>query len=127
LESAETEFVKHGSEFKSGELDEVWLPVVGNAGWAVLTCDKRIRYNQLERGKIIEHGIREFVFTSGNLSGSQMGEILKKALPSMKKIFREYPAPFIATISKAGVVTVRFDRNGRVDAEGKRKKDDEAS
>jgi hypothetical protein len=39
LESAETEFVKHGSEFKSGELDEVWLPVVGNAGWAVLTCD----------------------------------------------------------------------------------------
>jgi hypothetical protein len=56
-----------------------------------------------------------------------MGEILKKALPSMKKIFREYPAPFIATISKAGVVTVRFDRNGRVDAKGKRKKDDEAS
>src|SRR5260370_9641376 len=65
LESAEIEFVQHGSKFRSGEFDEVWLPVVGNAGWAVLTCDKRIRYNQLEREKIIEHRIREFVFTSG--------------------------------------------------------------
>jgi hypothetical protein len=36
-------------------------------------------YNQLEREKIIEHGIREFVFTSGNLNGAQMGEILKKS------------------------------------------------
>jgi hypothetical protein len=126
LQGAETEFVRHGSKFKSGEFDEIWLPVVGKAGWAVLTCDKRIRYNQLEREKIIEHGIREFVFTSGNLSGSQMGEILKKALPSMKKMFREYPAPFIATISKAGLVTVRFDKNGKVDAKGKGKKNDEA-
>ena len=120
LQSGNTEFVQHGDKFKSGEFDEVWLPVVGRAGWAVLTCDKRIRYNQLEREKIIEHGIREFVFTSGNLSGVQMGEILKKALPGMKRVFHEYPAPFIATISKAGLVTVRFDRNGKVSAKGKR-------
>jgi PIN like domain len=120
LESAETEFVQHGSKFRSGEFDEVWLPVVGNAGWAVLTCDKRIRYNQLEREKIIEHGIREFVFTSGNLNGAQMGEILKKALPSMRRVFHEYPAPFIATISKAGLVTVRFDKNGKVEPKGKK-------
>ncbi len=121
LTGTDTKFVKHGSIFRSGELDEVWLPVVGREGWAVLTCDKRIRYNQLEREKIIEHGIREFVFTSGNLGGVQMGEILKKAIPSMKKTFFEYPAPFIATISKAGLVTVRFDKDGKVDAtrEGK--------
>lgn len=124
LENAEVEFVQHGSRFQSGELDEVWLPVVGTARWAVLTCDKRIRYNQLEREKIIEHGIREFVFTSGNLSGAQMGDILKKALPRMETIFHEYPAPFIATISKAGLVTVRFDKNGKVEAKGK--KEDEA-
>src|SRR5260370_39898673 len=120
LESAEIEFVQHGSKFRSGEFDEVWLPVVGNAGWAVLTCDKRIRYNQLEREKIIEHGIREFVFTSGNLNGAQMGEILKKALPSMRRMFHEYPAPFIATISKAGLITVRFDKNGKGQAQGKK-------
>jgi hypothetical protein len=118
LASANAKMVQHGSMFRAGEYDEVWLPVVGKAGLAVLTCDKRIRYNQLEREKVIEHGIREFVFTSGNLSGAQMGEILKKALPSMKRIFREYPPPFIATISKAGAVTVRFDKSGRV--EGKK-------
>jgi hypothetical protein len=114
LESSNTDFVRHGSRFKPGALDEEWLPVVGGAGWAVLTCDKRIRYNQLEREKIIEYGIREFVFTSGNLSGKEMGEILTKALPKMKKLFEEYPAPFIATISKSGKVVVRFDRHGKV-------------
>jgi len=49
-----------------------------------------------------------------------MGEILKKALPSMERIFHEHSAPFIATISKAGLVTVRFDRKGKVEAKGKR-------
>jgi hypothetical protein len=52
-----------------------------------------------------------------------MGEILKKALPSMERVFHEYPGPFIATISKAGLVTVRFDKNGKVEKE---KKEDEA-
>jgi hypothetical protein len=36
----------------------------------------------------------------------------------MRRIFHEYPAPFIATISKAGLVTVRFDKNGKVEAKG---------
>jgi PIN like domain len=114
LESSKTEYVRHGSRFRPGVFDEEWLPVVGRAGWAVLTCDKRIRYNQLEREKIVEYGIREFVFTSGNLSGKEMGDILKKALPKMKKLFDEYPAPFIATISKSGNVVVRFDKRGKV-------------
>jgi len=123
LERSKTNFIRHGSRFRSGEFDEVWLQIVGEAGWIVLTCDKRIRYNELEKEKIIEYGIREFVFTSGNLSGSQMGEILEKALPAIKKISSEYPAPFIATISKAGIVTVRFDKNGKIDAKPKKKQE----
>lgn len=123
LEASRTKFVRHGSLFKPGVFDEDWLPIVGAEGWAVLTCDKRIRYNQLEREKIIEHGIREFVFTSGNLNGADMGLILREALPKMKKLFKEYPAPFIASISKSGNVVVRFDRGGKVNAKEKHETD----
>src|SRR5262249_35734599 len=65
LESLSISYVRHGSKFRSGVLDTEWLPVVGQQKWVVLTQDKRIRFNELERAKIIEHGIRQFVFTSG--------------------------------------------------------------
>jgi hypothetical protein len=65
LEQAGVKFVRHGSRFSSGAHDVEWLPTVGENRWALLTSDKNIRYNQLEREKIIQYGIREFVFASG--------------------------------------------------------------
>jgi PIN like domain len=99
LESLSVKYVRHRSVFSSGVLDTEWLPVVGEKKWAVLTSDKRIRFNELERAKIIEHGIRQFVFTSGNLSGATMGQILTLAIPRILKLVATYPAPFIALIS----------------------------
>jgi len=112
--------VRHGSRFSSGALDVEWLPVVGEKRWALLTSDKNIRYNQLEREKIVQFGIRDFVFASGNLSGAMMAEILAVALPKMKRLFRTYPPPFIAYLSQSGNVEVRFDKSGSTHA---RKKD----
>jgi hypothetical protein len=126
LDTLKIEYVRHGSLFESGADDEVWLPVVGQKRWAVLTCDKRIRYNQLEREKIMEHGIREFVFTSGNLNGETMGSILKIAASKMQRLFAQYPPPFIATISQSGSVTVRYDKDGAVDAKAKEGKENKA-
>jgi PIN like domain len=120
LESLQVTYIRHGSKFPSGADDEVWLPVVGEERWAILTCDKRIRYNQLERDKIMQYGIREFVFTSGNLSGTMMGEILDKAVMQMEKLCAKHPGPFIATISQSGKVAVRWDKGGSVHAQTKK-------
>jgi len=106
--------VRHGTRFSPGTLDVDWLPVVGEKRWALLTSDKSIRYNQLEKEKIIQYKIREFVFASGNLSGAMMGEALAKALPKMKRLFAEYGEVFIAYLSQAGAVEVRFDEEGSV-------------
>jgi len=95
-----------------------WLPIVGERRWALLTSDKNIRYNQLEREKIVQHQIREFVFASGNLSGEMMGQILAKALPKMKRLFRNYPPPFIAYLSQSGNVEVRYDKDGSIHERG---------
>jgi len=43
--------------------DEVWLPIVGQAGWAVITRDRRIRSRPVERLRFEQHGVRSFCIT----------------------------------------------------------------
>src|ERR1022692_4204974 len=114
LEQAEVDYVRHGSLFGPGALDIEWLPTVDEKRWALLTSDKNIRSNQLERAEVVRYGIREFVFASGSLSGFMMAEILSKAIPKMRRLFRNYAPPFIAYLSQYGNVEVRFDKDGSI-------------
>src|SRR5262252_9691849 len=50
-------FERHLAHFQSGTPDEVWLPKVGANGWVLLTADKRIRYNFLEKQALKEHTV----------------------------------------------------------------------
>lgn len=88
--------------------------MAGKERWPVLTSDKRIRFNQLEREQVMVHGVRQFVFSSGNLSGAMMGEIIKIAMSRMRRVLAECEPPFIACITQSGIVEVRYDKNGQV-------------
>ena len=114
LDSMGIRYVRYGSIFSPGVEDTEWLPRVGKEAWPVLTADKRIRFNQLELKQVMAYGVRQFVFSSGNLSGAMMGEVLKIAMPRMRKLLQELDPPFIAAITQSGVVTARFDKNGPV-------------
>jgi hypothetical protein len=99
---------RHGSHFSAGTEDTIWLPFVGKRGWLLVTKDKRIRFNELERAAVLENDVREFYFTSGNYSGAEMAVILIEALPEMIKICEKHDAPFIASITKSGKINLRF-------------------
>lgn len=99
---------RHGRHFAPGTEDTEWLPLVGEKGWVLLTKDKRIRYNELEKLAVRQHKIREFYFSSGNYSGVEMAEILIAALHDMVRVFRRHKPPFIASIPKSGKVSVRL-------------------
>ena len=86
----------------------------------MLTCDQKIRYNQLERQKIIQYRIREFVLTSGNMNGAMMGAALTRAAKQMKSLVRRYEPPFIAYISQSGNVAIRYDKDGSIHDRKKR-------
>jgi PIN like domain len=116
LDEAKVPYQRHGATFASGTPDEHWLPTVGRNGWLLITADQRIRYNQLERQAVMAHGVREFVFTSGNLSGTVMAGLLIKALPQMVKLCQRTAPPFIASITKSGAVHLRYDKGGSVHA-----------
>jgi hypothetical protein len=103
-------FEPHLAHFERGVPDEEWLPVVGERRWVLLTADKRIRYNLLEKRALKEYSIREFVFASGNMSGSEMAAALDKALPRMRRTCRKFQPPFVAAITRNGDVHMRWPR-----------------
>ena len=37
----------------SGNADTAWLPFVGEKGWILITKDKRIRFNDLEKEAVV--------------------------------------------------------------------------
>jgi len=99
---------RHCQHFAPGTEDTEWLPLVGEKGWVLLTKDKRIRYNELEKLAVRQHKIREFYFSSGNYSGVEMAEMLIAALRDIARIYRKENPPFIASIPKSGRVSVRL-------------------
>jgi hypothetical protein len=83
---------------------------VGSKGWVLLTADKRIRYNMLEKRALKEHAVREFVFASGNMSGLDMAAGLELALPKMRRFSSRLKPPFVAAITHIGEVHLRWPK-----------------
>ena len=104
-------FERHLAHFPRGTPDETWLPLVGSKGWVLLTTDKRIRYNFLEKRALQQHSVREFVFASGNMSGQDMAAALELALPKMRRVSRKLKPPFVAAITRNGEVHLRWPKN----------------
>jgi PIN domain-containing protein len=104
-------FERHLDHFDRGTTDETWLPLVGSNGWVLLTSDKRIRYNLLERRALEQYSVREFVFTSGNMSGQDMAVALELAFPKIRRFCRKHQPPFVASITRAGDVHLRWPKD----------------
>jgi hypothetical protein len=104
-------FERHLGHFPPGTLDETWLPLVGSNGWILLTSDKRIRYNLLEKRALEIHAVREFVFTSGNMSGQDMAAALELALDKMRSFCRRTKPPFVASVTRTGEVHLRWPKS----------------
>ncbi len=88
LTTNRVQYHRHRDHFPRGTPDEVWLQFVAERSWAVLTKDKRNRYNEIERDAMRRYGVREFYFGSGNFTGTEMGQALSAALSQMRILVR---------------------------------------
>jgi predicted nuclease of predicted toxin-antitoxin system len=86
----------HDDHFRRDEEDRIWLRVVGEKGWVVLTKDQRLRYRPLEIAALRASNARVFVLTAGNLRGVEIAAAFVVALPGIYKILHTLPGPFIA-------------------------------
>lgn len=56
--------------------DVEWLRLAGTLGLPVLMKDERIRYRLAEKNALIAHGVTAFALAGGNLTATQMAEML---------------------------------------------------
>lgn len=86
--------------------DEVWLRFAGERGWVVVTPDARIRYRANEKAAVESANVRQFVLTARRLTGSEMGEVLAKAVPKIRQLVDDVEPPFIGKITKGSSVSL---------------------
>lgn len=98
----------HDDHFAPDAPDEDWLKRAGSAGWVVITKDTRIRYREPERAALIAANVRAFVFTTADLNGREMAEMVVSALPAIARLCHRVPPPFIARIGKGGRIHLLF-------------------
>src|ERR1700676_1161674 len=115
LSKAHIKFKVFSEHFRKGEEDVRILQKCGQHGWAMLTCDKKNRYRDLERKVVLQNRLRQFVF-SGNQGGLELAKLLVSAYPLMKQFARDHERPFIAVVTKVGNVYLRMDKNGKMSA-----------
>ncbi|HET8539835.1 MAG TPA: hypothetical protein VFL83_08185 [Anaeromyxobacter sp.] len=96
----------HDAHFAQDAPDEVWLPAVGQKGWAVLTSDDRIRYRQAEKSAATTAGVALFIFTGKRMRGAAIGDALVRALPEMTRLLQQERRPFIAKVTRTGTVSL---------------------
>ena len=93
--------------FRQGAKDSDWLAALTDQqDWVVLTKDKNIRRRPLEVQALIAAGLRVFVLTATDLTGEEMGAILVKALPRIRRFCKKHAPPFIAGITRMSEVTL---------------------
>jgi len=95
----------HHKHFAPGTPDPDWLPIVGTHGWVILTKDRHVRRRPLELNAILASGARAFVLTSADMRGPEQAALFASVLPRIRRLCRQ-PGPFIATITRTGIVKV---------------------
>jgi len=88
--------------------DVDWLAMAGREGWVVLMKDDRIRYRPVERAAVIDHRVRAFCLTSGNLRARDMAALYLAVLDRLAAACTE-PGPFLFTVSRAGLRRIDLD------------------
>ncbi len=82
--------------------DADWLARAGQQGWIVLMKDERIRYRPAERAAVIDHEVRAFCLTSGNLRAATTAQQYLAVLGQLVEACRQ-PGPFLYAVSRNGL------------------------
>lgn len=91
---------KH-SIIKSGDGDDVWLPIAGRNGWLVLTRNIRIIENEAERELVISERVG-MVFLPQHLSRFELLRLILKKWDWLKAIDATVPRPFAFSVNPIG-------------------------
>ncbi|AUX48227.1 hypothetical protein SOCE26_097580 [Sorangium cellulosum] len=106
LRAAKLEVHVHDDHFAQNTPDAEWLVEIGRRGWVVLTKDKNIRVNALERVALIRANVACIMLGRGDLTAASMAQIFIDALPLIQRVLRRFALPLAASLSSAKSIRV---------------------
>jgi predicted nuclease of predicted toxin-antitoxin system len=106
LRSAGEQAIAHDDRFEQDTPDEKWLVEAGKNRWVVLTKDKNVRRNELERLAIVQARVACFMLGRGDATAQTMGDTFVEALPKIRKTLRRFRVPLAASLSIGGQLRV---------------------
>jgi predicted nuclease of predicted toxin-antitoxin system len=102
----------HDNHFENDVEDPVWLFECGQNNWIVLSKDKNIKKNPLERQALFNAGVAAFFLTTGGISAEETAKALIIALKRIANLIQSQQRPFIARINADGEVKLWIDHKG---------------
>jgi hypothetical protein len=86
-----------------GEKDAVWAPKVGEAGWLLISRDKRILQRPVERMSLIDNGVRALSLTkSGNMDRWEQLRLVVRHWDRIEALTQD-AGPFAYALTGIGV------------------------
>ena len=105
LRAAGAKVEVHLDYFPGDMPDTDWIPKVAKRGWVLITKDKNIRRNPLERAAYEVAKLRGFVATGKDMNAKELGDLLVSCLPSMTRRVAGRTGPLMFTISRFGAIS----------------------
>jgi hypothetical protein len=94
----------HQQLFAKGELDDIWLPEVGQWGWTVIGHDSQHHAKESEISAIKQYNIGCFYLWGGNAKRWEKMQCFAKAYGHIIEAEKTTPKPFIYRVSKTGAL-----------------------
>ena len=113
LRQAGLNVVVHDDLFPKDADDVVWLSHCGQHDWVVLSKDKWIKRNPLERQALVAAGVAAFFLSRGDLSGAANAQAILKGLKRIANLLASQHRPFIARITPEGKVELWLNHKGK--------------
>ena len=103
---------RHDDYFTEKTIDVEWILHCGEKQWIIVSSDKNIKKNILEKQAILSAKVAAFFFTSAAITSAQQIEAFSKALKRISNFVLNQTRPFIATVSQDGSVELWLNHKG---------------
>jgi predicted nuclease of predicted toxin-antitoxin system len=89
----------HTQHFPGDKPDHEWIPIAAKNNWLIITKDKNIEFDPVNRQAVIESGARVFIMDHGSIRAIYWAAALIVSRKRIYEIVRVYDGPFFSTIS----------------------------
>ena len=102
----------HDDHFVPNTPDIEWITHCGKQGWIIVSSDKAIKKNLLEKQAIFSSKVAAFFYTSASISSAKQISSFTVALRKISGLVLNQTRPFIARISPDGSVELWMNHKG---------------